>query len=634
MTRSTWMLALAAIVVFCDAAHAHFALLNPPSATAIEDGGKGAPPCGEGLASNIVTPVQGGHPLKIQLNEFVFHPGHYRIALSVHSRDELPPDPDVLTSEGLSISAAIQNPPQIPVLADGVFLHTGSGVLDWETDVVLPNINCEKCTLQIIEFMAEHAFNLGGGYFYHHCADLRITADPSLEPADAGWMLNPVGPSATVRQYLAQIAAGSGMNSSIVLINPSRSKTASGSISFFDDQGQPLGFPLTGESSASTRSFAIKPLGSVTFTANNTGQALSGSAISVANLQLAAAVKLSAPGFGPADLGESIPLTAAITPVVRNAERGLNTGIAIRNTQATEVDVSLVLRTLDGQQVPSGAGSLHLGPNGHAAKFVDEIFPAAATSDFVGMLVVQSATSQAKVALNALELGRAAGEFAVLPVAALDPPSQPRQLFFPQVGNGASFSSSIWLMNPSGSYTGGEMRFFDDDGNPLTTVAFNVPPQGAIIVTPDAKASAARWAQATSEGALAGGVVVTHPQSGLAGMSAASSGRAFITSVSRKPAEGRSTGLAIAALGSDVTLALVVRTKTGETVPGGTTLLPLRANGHLSRFIEELFPNAFTDDFEGAVTIEAEGGNVAVTALDIDSRSGGLSPLPVTPVIE
>src|SRR5215467_11978581 len=104
------------LVLAAGSAHAHFALLQPASAVSIEDGGKGAPPCGEGPESKIVTPVQGGHPLKIKLNEFVLHPGHYRIALSVHSRDELPQDPDVVTEGGLSVSSPIQNPWQIPVL--------------------------------------------------------------------------------------------------------------------------------------------------------------------------------------------------------------------------------------------------------------------------------------------------------------------------------------------------------------------------------------------------------------------------------------------------------------------------------------------------------------------------------------
>ena len=46
-----------------------------------------------------------------------------------------------------------------------------------ETDVEIPNINCEKCTLQVIEFMGAHGFNKDGGYTYHHCADLQIRAN-------------------------------------------------------------------------------------------------------------------------------------------------------------------------------------------------------------------------------------------------------------------------------------------------------------------------------------------------------------------------------------------------------------------------------------------------------------------------
>jgi len=40
--------------------------------------------------------------------------------------------------------------------------------------------------LQIVQFMAEHGFNNPGGYSYHHCADLQITADKS-KPLDTGW---------------------------------------------------------------------------------------------------------------------------------------------------------------------------------------------------------------------------------------------------------------------------------------------------------------------------------------------------------------------------------------------------------------------------------------------------------------
>ncbi|HEY8132704.1 MAG TPA: SCE4755 family polysaccharide monooxygenase-like protein [Thermoanaerobaculia bacterium] len=171
----------ALMVLVPRVAKAHFILSQPPSSLSTEDGGKGPPPCGEGIASNVVTKVQGGSPLTIRLLEFVPHPGHYRIALSLNSRAELPPDPDVVVNaNGLSVSAAIQNPPKFPILADGLFAHTdASSVRAWQAEVMLPNIDCAKCTLQVIEFMAEHGPNIGGGYFYHHCADLQITAKPN-----------------------------------------------------------------------------------------------------------------------------------------------------------------------------------------------------------------------------------------------------------------------------------------------------------------------------------------------------------------------------------------------------------------------------------------------------------------------
>ncbi len=196
MKSRVLVLAAGGFVLLANLAWAHFTLIQPPSWLTTEDGGKGAPPCGEGTPSGIVTRVQGGHPLTLKLMETLFHPGHYRVALSINSRAELPPDPDVIAdANGISISAAIQAPPQIPVLADGLFAHTTADNLNFQTDLVLPNINCGRCTLQVIEFMAEHGPNIGGGYFYHHCADLQIVADPALPPPDPAWVRVSLSPS-------------------------------------------------------------------------------------------------------------------------------------------------------------------------------------------------------------------------------------------------------------------------------------------------------------------------------------------------------------------------------------------------------------------------------------------------------
>ena len=73
----------------------------------------------------------------------------------------------------------------------GLFVHNTrpEGVPPpFETDVQLSNINCPKCTLQVVQFMAEHAFNNPGGYSYHHCAQVQIVADPS-KAIDREWPL-------------------------------------------------------------------------------------------------------------------------------------------------------------------------------------------------------------------------------------------------------------------------------------------------------------------------------------------------------------------------------------------------------------------------------------------------------------
>ncbi len=132
-----------------------------------------------------------GTQLHIKVKETVYHPGHYRVALAADPT-HLPEDPETVTRDTekgpYSVSAKIDSAPKPPVLVDGLFVHSErfpSGHI-WETDVRIPNIDCENCTLQVIQWMAEHGFNAQGGYTYHHCAELKISADPAL-PRDKGW---------------------------------------------------------------------------------------------------------------------------------------------------------------------------------------------------------------------------------------------------------------------------------------------------------------------------------------------------------------------------------------------------------------------------------------------------------------
>jgi hypothetical protein len=146
-------------------------------------------PANPGVPTNAVTQLKGGSTFHLKVQETVFHPGHYRVALA-KTQAALPADPVVTTRDSergpWSVSAAIQNPPVAPVLADGLFAHTEKPTAMWEADITIPNINCPSCVLQIIQFMAEHGKNLDGDFSYHHCAAVQITADPA-KPIDAKW---------------------------------------------------------------------------------------------------------------------------------------------------------------------------------------------------------------------------------------------------------------------------------------------------------------------------------------------------------------------------------------------------------------------------------------------------------------
>ena len=174
------LVALLAGSVLPRVATAHFVLQSPASWR--EQGQFGDPqkvgPCGDdedpAAPTGIVTTYAPGETITITFDERIYHPGHYRVALAVTDRSELPPPPAVLEDQDSDCgSTEIQNPPVFPVLADGMLVHAAefSGPMSFQ--VTLPSdVTCTKCTLQVIEFMSSH----GAPCFYHHCADIAIQA--------------------------------------------------------------------------------------------------------------------------------------------------------------------------------------------------------------------------------------------------------------------------------------------------------------------------------------------------------------------------------------------------------------------------------------------------------------------------
>jgi hypothetical protein len=180
------LVAGAAALSTVTVADAHFILKAPVNWMAQDS--LGTPqkmgPCGNEAPqtpTHTVTPFQPGQQVTIQIDETVFHPGHYRIALAP-TQNELPAEPAVTpTAADQCASAAVQENPTLPILADNQLVHTTQFSGTQTITVTLPaNPPCTNCVLQVLEFMSSH----GAPCFYHHCANITIAA--SGTPGDAG----------------------------------------------------------------------------------------------------------------------------------------------------------------------------------------------------------------------------------------------------------------------------------------------------------------------------------------------------------------------------------------------------------------------------------------------------------------
>jgi hypothetical protein len=119
-----------------------------------------------------------GQTITVRFNEFIGHPGHFRIAFLADGDNF--PEPTSFTD--------IKNPPVLPVLLDGILPHTDSpSNVDREATITLPNVTCTRCTLQLIQMMTDKPpYALDTNDIYHECADIQLVADSGGGGSDAG----------------------------------------------------------------------------------------------------------------------------------------------------------------------------------------------------------------------------------------------------------------------------------------------------------------------------------------------------------------------------------------------------------------------------------------------------------------
>jgi MYXO-CTERM domain-containing protein len=210
-TALALLAAVAALVP--GAAHAHFQL-QAPACYSTQDA-LGSPqksaPCGQAdpgvplAPTGAVTAYIEGGMITVTINEIIFHPGHYRISIA-QDQGALPADPPVTAGSMACGSTTIATTPALPLLADGVMVHTAPFSGPQTVQIPLPaGFTCTNCVLQVVEFMSDHGLNNPGGCFYHHCATVSVLppGDGGTGPADSGNVTPPDG--ATGAQDAARV---------------------------------------------------------------------------------------------------------------------------------------------------------------------------------------------------------------------------------------------------------------------------------------------------------------------------------------------------------------------------------------------------------------------------------------------
>jgi MYXO-CTERM domain-containing protein len=164
MTRLlTGTLVATALALFASHAGAHIDLTSPAPRHA---GGteQKVGPCG--IAGSVrgpnITTYAPGETITVTWDETVPHPGHFRISFDEDGDD------------GFVNPATVDELNSAPtVLVDGI--ADKDGTQSYTQEVTLPNIECDNCTLQLIQVMSDkppYDPTPAGNDIYFRCADL------------------------------------------------------------------------------------------------------------------------------------------------------------------------------------------------------------------------------------------------------------------------------------------------------------------------------------------------------------------------------------------------------------------------------------------------------------------------------
>ena len=201
-------------------------------------------------------------------------------------------------------------------------------------------------------------------------------------------VIRPPGKRNPVTKEFPQFANGGSTVSDLVLVNVDTT-TVTPAVRFYGSKGDAIsadsvvditdGLELA-EDGALSVTGGIPPLGEQTISTHGRGELTTGSVRVVSDGYIGGVLRFDNMAVGVAGVGAAQPVNDALFPA-RRKEGGINTGAAVRNLESEALTVTCNL--MQSGEVLNTA-SLELAGDGQQARFINELFPRADTSDFVG----------------------------------------------------------------------------------------------------------------------------------------------------------------------------------------------------------------------------------------------------------
>jgi len=338
---------------------------------------------------------------------------------------------------------------------------------------------------QMSRFLSEQPFNIFGGTTF--VGTLTYTSDVPLSTIAIRSLYNdrrdflistlPVvdlrAPITTGVSVIPHFAAGGEWSTQLLLINPSDSPLA-GTVQFRDDNGNIIIPSIPGQIPTN---YSVAPRSSRKMTIT-TNSLVTGSIRVIPAGGTIAPIPLVIFSFRPGGLtvseagvsttqGTAFRLYAEATGN-RGVPGNIETAVAITNNGAVPADVMVELYRLDGTSngLPAPV-VLSIPPFGHAARFLSQIFQGTPLPiEFKGVVRVSTASASG---ISVVELRTHYNErydFLITTLPASDESAAANfgDLFFPQIADGANYSTQFILFNSRPGPSTGTLVLFSPGG--------------------------------------------------------------------------------------------------------------------------------------------------------------------------